>query len=79
MKKKSQGKIKGAFKLFKYIDIFGSSVQLTLKKQEYHKTYFGALITFLIVLATLAGLVYYGDELVNRRTPETSFKTIPVF
>lgn len=37
----------------KNIDIFGHSISLTYKKQEKHKTIFGGMITFLIMIILL--------------------------
>ena len=46
-------------KILKKLDVFGHKVNLTFKKKESHKTYFGGLISFFLFLAYALYVSWY--------------------
>ena len=48
------------------IDIFGQPIQLFLKRDETHKTIFGAFITLICVFLSVSAFMIIGKELIER-------------
>ncbi len=52
------------------MDIYGQEIKLNLDNNIQHKTLFGGIITVFIILFTILGLYYYGNELITHTNPE---------
>lgn len=55
------------------LDIFGVVPFLYINKERRYGTKVGKIMTLIIILLTLSGIIYFGQELVHRKTPSVNF------
>ena len=58
--------------IFKNIDIFGYIPSLSIKNQLFYQTFFGGLLTLLIVLLAIITLIFFSQELFHRNSPSVN-------
>ena len=64
--------IKNKLKFFKKCDIFGYQIALRMKNDDYYKTVFGGILTFLIILFFICVTFYSFYMLFTRQTVQTN-------
>ena len=54
---------------FKLFDLYGTSVQFTVFKNELHKTEVGGLLSILSILSIICSIIYFGKDFYSRDKP----------
>jgi hypothetical protein len=60
----------------KTIDIFGSSIKVNYKGQNKLKTYFGGILTILLIIGSIILVYYMGKEIIVKNNPNLIFTKI---
>ncbi|EAR99917.1 transmembrane protein, putative (macronuclear) [Tetrahymena thermophila SB210] len=58
---------------FRNADMFGAEVKIYFQKLQYHGTCWGVLFTTVMYLVITFATVYYGEDLVYRKSPQTTY------
>ncbi|KAL4432957.1 hypothetical protein ABPG74_014471 [Tetrahymena malaccensis] len=58
---------------FKNADMFGAEVKIYFQRLQYHGTCWGVLFTSVMYLVITFATLYYGEDLVYRKSPQTTY------
>ena len=57
------------------IDIFGYTPSLTIIKQPFYPTFFGGLLTIILILTAIITIIFSLDQLLKRNSPSVNLST----